>query len=126
MTENLGCDASIAAVKRRVTILAGRGVRGRGHGRLAAAPIAAAESGDARVALDVRSREEIAAHRRQLAAALGAELPAASPERIERALAAEGTDPAVMLAQTTGYSKEEIDEVFEAMARHAREAVLRN
>ena len=68
----------------------------------------------------------MAAHRVRLAAALGAELPAASPDRIERALAAEGPDPAATLAETTGRSEEEIDEVFEAMARHAREAVLRD
>lgn len=122
MTENLGCGASIAAVKRRGTILAGRRARRRGRGQPATAPIAAAESEGARAALDVRSREEIAAHRRQLAAALGAELPTASPARIERALAA--ADPTASLAVATGRSEAEIDEVFEAMARHAREGVL--
>ena len=111
-------------MKRRGTILAGRRARRRGRGRPATVPIAAVESTAAREALDASSREEIASHRRRLAAALGAELPTASPARIERALAT--ADPTASLAETTGRSEEEIDEVFEAMARHAREAVLRD
>lgn len=87
--------------------------------------IAAAESASAKQALGVIRREEMAAHRRHLAAALAAELPATNADGIEQALAAANADPAITLARTTGRSEQEIDEAFEAMARHARESRLR-
>ncbi len=123
LTRCLGCDAIIAAVKRRGTSFAGRAVRtGRGRGHPATAAVAAAEDAGALAALEASGRELMASHRHRLAAALGAELPASSPERIERALAAESPDPAAILARTTGRSEEEIDDAFEAMARNARDA----
>lgn len=92
------------------------------------ARVAAAEQTSARQTLAIARREEMEIHRRHLAAALAAELPAATPARIERALAVNdlGGDPAVALARTTGRTEAEIDAAFEAMARHAREARMRS
>lgn len=87
--------------------------------------VAAAESARAQQALSVMQREEMATHRRQLATALAAELPSSTPTGIERALAGGGTDPAATLARSTGRSEAEIEQAFEAMARHARESRLR-
>lgn len=64
----------------------------------------------------------MAAHRRRLARALAAELPAATPRRIERGLADSDTDPVEAVARSTGSSEDEIEAAFEAMARHARQA----
>jgi hypothetical protein len=88
--------------------------------------VAAAESDAAQEALAVIWREEMRTHRHRLATALAAELPTASATGIERALERADVDPAPTLAATTGRSEAEIDEAFEAMARHARESRLRS
>ena len=132
----------IGAVKRRIAataasaalavagpaVAADRSARG-GHQPRSAKPrvtrVAEAEQTQAQQQLAVARREEMNAHRHQLATALAAELPATTTARIERGLAGTGTDPAVLLADSTGRSVAEIDAAFEAMARHAREARLR-
>lgn len=87
--------------------------------------VAAAGSEGARDSLAALQRQEMLQHRRLLAQALAAELPAASPREIEHGLARSGADPATGLARSTGRSEDEIGAAFEAMARHAREALSR-
>ena len=102
--------------------------RNGGHPRSAkprVTRVAAAESDRAQQTLAVMRREEMAAHRRQLATALAAELPTSTPTGIERVLARAEADPGPALARSTGRSEDEIDAAFEAMARHARESRLR-
>ena len=88
--------------------------------------LAAAETTAAQQALNVLRREEMDSHRHNLATALAAELPTESPTGIERALAVADANPGISLARYTGRTEAEIEEAFEAMARHAREARLKS
>ncbi len=132
MNGRLGRTPIIGAVKRRIaaaTATAALAVSGPAvgatqrsgqhppGGKPRVTRIGAAESDVARQALNVIRAEEMSSHRRRLAIALAAELPAASPNGIERALAVNAADPAATLAASTGRSEQEIDDAFEAMAR---------
>jgi hypothetical protein len=130
MKRRIAATAATAALAvAGPAVAADRSAQRNGHTPRSQKPrvtrVAAAESANARQALAVMHRQEMAAHRRKLAAALAAELPGDSPTGIALALEQAGDDPAATLARTTGRSEREIDEAFEAMARHAREARLR-
>lgn len=142
MTSGLDRFPIIGAVKRRIAataasaaiavaspaVAADRSVQRSGKkpdGKPQVTRVAGAESHAARQALEVLRRDEMNLHRHRLAQALAAELPSTNANGIAQALAIAGGDPSVTLASSTGRSEAEIDEAFEAMARHAREARLK-